>query len=254
VFELGHYPTGVYFHGSAHRLRHRTLALLAGEIENIAIKREESARTFPTHTRRCVEEKPTIAKMRSHLLKVSRALFGWPPEPSPPAVKQALVARFAAQAPNLVETGTFEGDMIEAQRERYARIVTIEMADVLCATAQKRFAAFPHISVLHGDSGRVLPDAFKLIEGPAVFWLDGHYSGGVTAGDDADPPILHELSMIAQRQQDGDVILIDDARLFGWRRGYPRLSTVRQFVRERLSRHEVRVESDVICIEPVRAP
>jgi hypothetical protein len=191
-----------------------------------------------------------MTKMRSQLLQISRALFRWPPEPSSPETKHALVAKFSGMVSNLIETGTFQGDMIEAQRERYARIVTIEMADGLFAAAQKRFAPFSHISVLHGDSGQVLPDAFRLVEGPAVFWLDGHYSGGVTAGDDADPPVIHELSMIANRGQEADVILIDDARLFGWRRGYPSLQTVERFVRDHLPHHQVRVESDVICIEP----
>ncbi len=140
--------------------------------------------------------------------------------------------------------------MIEAQRERFARIVTIELADALCAAAQKKFAPFPHISVLHGDSGKLLPNAFKLFEGSAVFWLDGHYSGGKTAGEKTDPPILHELALIAARQERGDVILIDDARLFGWRRGYPRIATVRTFVRDHWPNHELRIESDVICIIP----
>jgi hypothetical protein len=189
--------------------------------------------------------------MRSTLIQISRRLFGWPPSPASPEVKHALVARFATTASNLIETGTFEGDMIEAQRQRYARLVTIEMADDLWAKARQRFANYPHISVLHGDSANILPDALKLCPGATVFWLDGHYSGGITAGSDAKPPILHELSMIAERRNDADVILIDDARLFGWRQGYPRISTVQQFVREHFPHHELRVESDVICIVPV---
>jgi hypothetical protein len=188
--------------------------------------------------------------MRSLLLKFSRSLFRWPPEPSPPATKHALVARFARTVPNLVETGTFEGDMVEAQRENYSRIVSIEMADELCAAAQKRFAPYPHITILHGDSGQVLPDALRLLEGPAAFWLDGHYSGGVTAGGNVDPPILRELAMIAARQQPQDAILIDDARLFGWRRGYPALATVREFAARNWPHHKFQVESDVICIVP----
>ncbi|MEP6669625.1 MAG: hypothetical protein ABJF10_10760 [Chthoniobacter sp.] len=189
-------------------------------------------------------------KMRSLFLKISRALFGWPPQASPPEVKHALVAGFAGKVSNLIETGTFQGDMVEAQRQRYARIVTIEIDHSLCAAAEKRFAAFPHVSVLQGDSGKVLPKAFDLCEGATVFWLDGHYSGGVTGGEDADPPILHELAMIAARRLSGDVILIDDARLFGWRRGYPRISTVRKFVQKHWPNHAFRIKSDVICIAP----
>jgi hypothetical protein len=188
--------------------------------------------------------------MRSLLLKISRSVLHWPPEPSSPATKHALVARFARAAPNLVETGTFEGDMVEAQRENYSRIVTIEMADSLCAAAKNRFAPYKHITVLHGDSGRVLPDALRLLTGPATFWLDGHYSGGQTAGSDTDPPIIHELAMIAARNEPGDIVLIDDARLFGWRRGYPRIGTIRNFAAKHWPNHGISIESDVICILP----
>jgi len=188
--------------------------------------------------------------MRSLLLKISRGVFGWPPQPAPTAVKEALVGKFAAQVGNLIETGTFEGDMIEAQRERYARLVTIEKDSHLFAAAEKRFAPFPHVTVLNGDSGDELPKALKLCEGAIVFWLDAHYSGGVTAGGGTDAPILKELAFIADRRNPGDVILIDDARLFGWERGYPRLSRIRQFAQERLPRHEFRVDTDIICIVP----
>ena len=45
-----------------------------------------------------------------------------------------------------------------------------------------------------------------------VFWLDGHWSGGVTAGEDDECPLLDELGAIKHRR--GDIIMIDDARLF----------------------------------------
>lgn len=188
--------------------------------------------------------------MRSALLKLSRSVLGWPPESSDPSVKQAMVDRLGRHATSLVETGTYKGDMIEAQRDNFAHIVTIELDDDLFTSARNRFAASSHISVLHGDSGQVLPQAIDLCRGSTTFWLDGHYSGGVTAGTNADVPILNELSIIAARKNPGDVILIDDARLFGWRRGYPRISKVRAIARNFWPDHEFRVEYDIICIVP----
>ena len=143
--------------------------------------------------------------------------------------------------------------MVEAQRDNYARIVSIEMADELFSAAQQRFAPYSHITILHGDSGKVLPEAIRLLDGPATFWLDGHYSGGVTAGGKADPPILAELAAIASHNEPRDVILIDDARLFGWRKGYPSIATVRASAEKYWPHHEFSVESDVICIIP-RSP
>ena len=191
--------------------------------------------------------------MRRFLVKLSRAVFNWPPRPGTFEEKSPLVTRFGRQynLQNLVETGTYQGDMIEAQRGHFRNIVTIELGDQLYEAAVRRFAAFSHIRVLHGDSGKMLPEAMRLIEGPAVFWLDAHYSKGITARGDEETPILKELSLIAGRHQAGDVILIDDARHFGLHPGYPRLARVRKFAAEHWPNHSFKVETDVICIAPV---
>jgi len=190
--------------------------------------------------------------MRQMLLKLSRAIFHWPPLPASAQDKQALIVRFGCQRglKNFIETGTFQGDMVEAQRENFHKIVTIELSDALYEAAKRRFAGYDHVHVLHGDSGALLLEAIHLIEGPALYWLDAHYSRGVTARGDQKAPILKELSIIAARGQPDDVILIDDARLFGMRLGYPRLATVRKFAAWEWPSHSFHVESDIICIVP----
>ena len=66
---------------------------------------------------------------------------------------------------------------------------------------------------LCGDSKILLPQVVsRLGNRPAVFWLDGHWSSGETAGEEDECPLLSELETLSHRQ--GDVILIDDARLF----------------------------------------
>jgi hypothetical protein len=189
--------------------------------------------------------------MRSALLKLSRALFKWPPESSDPSVKQAMVARLGRDTTSLVETGTYRGDMIDAQLDNFDTIVTIELDDDLFAAAEKKYEPHPHVSVLHGDSGQLMGQATAMCNGPATFWLDGHYSGGVTAGRKTDPPIVQELAIIAARKDPADVILIDDARLFGWRRGYPRIATVKAAAKGFWPDHRFGVESDIICIVPM---
>ena len=192
-----------------------------------------------------------MSLVRSALLKLSRALLKWPPESSDPSVKQAMVARLGRQTTNLVETGTYRGDMIDAQRNNFDTIVTIELDDELFAAVEKKYEPFSHITVLHGDSGQLMSKATEMCDGPTTFWLDGHYSGGVTAGRKTDPPIVQELSIIAARNDDADVILIDDARLFGWRRGYPRISKIEAVAQDFWPNHRFSVESDIICIVPV---
>ena len=190
------------------------------------------------------------------LVKISRALFGWPPRPARPEQKHALVKQVGQQRGirNLVETGTFEGDMVEAQRENFASITTIELGDELYARAKQRFERHPQVRVLHGDSARMLAEAVKGLAGPAIFWLDAHYSKGITARGEAETPVLQELLIIAGRNEPGDVILIDDARHFGLHPGYPRLGRVRRFVEEHWPRHSFSVETDVIRIIPSSSP
>jgi hypothetical protein len=159
--------------------------------------------------------------MRWILLKLSRAIFHWPPLPATVQEKESLIIRFGCQRglENFIETGTFQGDMMEAQRENFHKLVTIELGDTLYETAKRRFAGYDHVHVLHGDSGTLLSEAIRLVEGPVLYWLDAHYSRGVTARGDREAPILKELSIIAAQGQPSDAILIDDARLFGLRFG-----------------------------------
>lgn len=192
--------------------------------------------------------------MRSILLKLSRAIFDWPPRPCTPPVKESTVTEYGREwnIGNLIETGTFEGTMTNGQKDHFRCIVTIELDRALYESAKQRFKDFPHIHVLHGDSGVMLVEALRLVTGPTLFWLDAHYSGGVTAKAELETPILKELSIIASRGNRGDVILIDDARHFGWRSDYPRLTKIRQFVKKHLPDYQVTVESDLIRIVPQR--
>jgi len=46
-----------------------------------------------------------------------------------------------------------------------------------------------------------------------LFWLDAHWSGGDTYGENDECPLMDELKIIFQYRKNY-VILIDDARLF----------------------------------------
>jgi hypothetical protein len=110
-----------------------------------------------------------------------------------------------------VETGTFVGDTTAAVARSFDRCFTIELSDDLHARAVKRFSAQPHIVCVHGDSGAAINDILSRIDQPALFWLDAHYSGGITADAGYDP-ILKELSSIFAHSSNGHVVLVDDAR------------------------------------------
>lgn len=109
-------------------------------------------------------------------------------------------------------------------------ILSIELDEILAAEAQFRFRRDTKIKILHGDSGKVLPSVIIGLAKPALFWLDGHYSDGVTALGETTTPIFAELLAINASKQDADVILIDDIRLFDGHDGYPTLEKLVDFI------------------------
>lgn len=113
----------------------------------------------------------------------------------------------------LVETGTNDGGTPWMLRNDFQEIFTIELGEDLWSDAVQRFAEYPHIHCIRGDSGEVLPHLLPQLKQPALFWLDGHYSGGITAHGDLDTPVVQELEAIFADKRP-HIILVDDARIF----------------------------------------
>ena len=146
------------------------------------------------------------------------------PIPASPSVKRAMLRRTAQEhgLRVLIETGTFRGDTVMALRRDFDRIVSVELSPELHARAvQTRRQR--NAELLLGDSGEVLPGVLATLHQPALFWLDAHYSGGVTALGDRVSPISSELDVILGHAVRGHVVLVDDAREFhdSARSGYP---------------------------------
>ena len=173
----------------------------------------------------------TLRDLRRHY-EVWRWYRAGRPSPPPPLVKQAIVKDYARRFAlrTLIETGTYRGDMVNACRETFETIVSIELDEVLFEEARRRFAKYPHVAILHGDSGPVLMQTLPTILTPCLFWLDGHYCGTVTARGGAETPILHELSAILSHPVREHVILIDDARCFDGTHDYPTIDELRRAV------------------------
>lgn len=173
--------------------------------------------------------------------------FRSPPIPPPHAYKVATVLGYARrfEVPALIETGTYHGDMVEAVRPYFERVWSIELGDELHAAAARRFSAWPSVTIIHGDSGVVLRDLAAEVSGPCLFWLDGHFSAGVTARGDVDTPIVAELDSVLGRSGWNDVVLIDDARLFG-QGDYPSLSWIQQRVADARPGWRFQVRDDII--------
>lgn len=178
------------------------------------------------------------------------------PAPPPHVVKQQNLRHIAQQhsLKTLIETGTYYGDMVDALKFDFEKIYSIELSDELYRQAVRRFAGQPNVELIHGDSGRVLKELLGRIKSPCLFWLDGHYSAGVTARGEKDTPIVEELSHIFSSPDIGHVIVVDDARCFGVEPGYPTVEELSEFVKARRPNTRFAVVDDGIQIIPLQRP
>jgi hypothetical protein len=170
--------------------------------------------------------------------------------PPPHLIKQSVLKRYQEEynLSILVETGTLYGDMLYAMRNCFERLYSIELSEELCEKARKRFSAFSKIEIIHGDSGEQIKHLLPKLAKPTLFWLDGHYSGGITARGSQDTPIFLELTHIFEANRKGDVIIIDDARLFGVDKAYPTISGITEFVHMHRPGAKISVDTDSIRI------
>jgi hypothetical protein len=113
-----------------------------------------------------------------------------------------------------IETGTYRGDSTELLSRYFRQVATIELSEQLYERAKRRFEGNTHVTCYLGDSAKVLPLVLPDVDGPILYWLDGHWSGGITASE-SECPLLAEIDVINQSPfSDSSAILIDDARLF----------------------------------------
>ncbi len=134
-----------------------------------------------------------------------------------PGVPLPLVAmlRNGLGLASAIETGTFRGDSAAALSTVFDEVWTIELSHELHRSAVARFSEDPRIHVIQGSSLDVLGTIASDARAPTLYWLDGHWSGGLTAGQGAECPLIGELGLIDSSQSAADsCILIDDARLF----------------------------------------
>ncbi|MGK7389595.1 MAG: hypothetical protein ACNS60_04565 [Candidatus Cyclobacteriaceae bacterium M2_1C_046] len=169
--------------------------------------------------------------------------------PAPHSLKKHTIVQYAKKY-NLdifVETGTYKGDMIRKVHNLFKEIHSIELNEYLHNKARQKFKAHKNINLHLGDSGEVIQTVLKKIDKPSLFWLDGHYSGGITSKGDLETPISKELQHIFEHNLQNHVILIDDARCFGTG-DYPTIENLIQEIKKWDSSKNIEVKNDIIRI------
>ena len=163
--------------------------------------------------------------------------------------KRREVAHLAElyRLPVFVETGTYLGKTTLLLANVCERCVTIEVDPSLHERARSSLAHLDNVELLLGDSASLMPGVLEDLDVPALFWLDGHYSGGVTAHANKETPVLDELAAILDHPVKNHVVLIDDARLFRGSDGYPTVKRVRRMGEEK-SPYQMRICNDIIRV------
>jgi len=170
--------------------------------------------------------------------------------PPPLAVKSKIIKEYARRFSTdiLIETGTYRGDMVSSMSDVFSQIYSIELSHDLYQKAKQRFIKYPHICIMHGNSSEVLPKILPPIDKTCLFWLDAHYSGGITAKGGMDTPIISELKHIFSHQMKNHVILIDDAREFVGLNDYPTIEELKDFIYQECPDYDFEVVDDIIRV------
>jgi hypothetical protein len=148
--------------------------------------------------------------------------------PCPNFIKNSVLLRHGFKDGIWIETGTYLGDTTEVLSQSAPMVYSIEPSEALVEKARMRFAGAKNVHILHGLSEAELP---KLLSQNALrnatvnFWLDGHYSAGITHQGPQETPIIEELQAIEQSLASLKqvAVFIDDIRCFTPNSPYPTL-------------------------------
>jgi hypothetical protein len=149
------------------------------------------------------------------------------------------------------ETGTYLGNTVFGVKSAFDEVYSVELSGELAALARERFAKDLNVQIICGDSSRALANFLSRLDRPAVFWLDAHYSAGITAMGALQTPIREELSGILAHPVRQHHILIDDVKDFNGQNDYPTVDEILDTVREfGAGSYRAWVEGSVFRIEP----
>lgn len=124
-----------------------------------------------------------------------------------------LMLKECSEVNSFIETGTYLGNTAYWSSQKFGQVITLEYSTEMYQQATQKYGNVENIKFLQGDSRVLLQEIVSSLKQPSMFWLDAHWSGGQTYGEEDECPLLEELEIINASPYD-HIILIDDARLF----------------------------------------
>jgi hypothetical protein len=113
-----------------------------------------------------------------------------------------------------IETGTWTGNTTSIAAKVFSEVYSVELSKKCFLYVKNKLRDDKNIHLYHGDSPKFLQNILVKKKERILFWLDAHYSGGLTVRGDKNTPILDELKAIGESNIRDSVILIDDLRCF----------------------------------------
>lgn len=131
------------------------------------------------------------------------------------SVKAEVLRKYLS--PVFVETGSHQGDGIQQAIEAgFERIYSIEIHWPNVEYCIGRFKNNPEVTIIHGDSSKVLCPLIKDINKKITFLLDAHMSGdGTSFSQTSYIPIIDEICQIQRHHIKNHIVIVDDRRLLG---------------------------------------
>lgn len=171
---------------------------------------------------------------------------------TPQFIKQEIIKSYAKKykLPILIETGTYLGTTVSANKNILSQIYSIELDKKLYERAKNKFRRFRNIQIIHGDSSFILPKIIKKIKKPCLFWLDAHYSKGITTKGVKQTPVWEELASILNHKIKRHVILIDDANTFTGKNDYPKVAEIKKIMLKKNNYYNMEINHNIIIITP----
>lgn len=112
-----------------------------------------------------------------------------------------------------VETGTYLGMTATWAAQHFDHVFTIESSRPIFERAMRKLSAIKNVHALFGDSRSELKRVVDSLNSSTIFWLDSHWCGGETWGEEDQCPLLEEIRIINTSPYP-HFIFIDDARMF----------------------------------------
>ena len=155
-----------------------------------------------------------------------------------------------------IETGTYFGQMTRFLSKISFQVWTIEPDLYLFENAKKISKRYPNIRFIHGTSEKTLEKLLADVSkktNDLNFWLDGHYSEGLTFKGDIDTPIIFELKTISDFKDTflNITIFIDDVRCFEKNEGeyqdYPSINYLVDWAN--MNKFEWKITNDIFVMK-----